>query len=198
VSVTITSRTLRAFPRERTRLRRSAAFRASYSDTVDLLVKELSQLRVSTAVVEVAVDGRELRADGLPRATANPSDPGVVLWFVRNGQNVCMPCDRFDDWQDNLRAIAKSLEALRAVDRYGVTTAGEQYQGWTRLGQGNGSRFESKEAAASFLSRVLGNDLKNYARDTCRREVEKRTHPDKGGSDAEFKAAQEALSMLGL
>jgi len=45
-----------------------------------------------------------------------------------------MPCDSFKDWEANLRAIALSLERLRAADRYGVTTEEkEQYIGWLRL-----------------------------------------------------------------
>lgn len=37
------------------------------------------------------------------------------------------PCDTFTTLQDNLRVIALALEALRMVDRYGVTRRGEQY-----------------------------------------------------------------------
>lgn len=34
-------------------------------------------------------------------------------------------------WQHNVRSIALGLEALRAVDRYGITKRGEQYAGFT-------------------------------------------------------------------
>jgi hypothetical protein len=33
-------------------------------------------------------------------------------------------------WQHNVRSIALGLEALRAVDRYGITRKGEQYAGF--------------------------------------------------------------------
>jgi hypothetical protein len=35
-------------------------------------------------------------------------------------------------WQDNLRAVALGLEALRRVERYGIAQRGEQYAGWRR------------------------------------------------------------------
>jgi hypothetical protein len=45
-------------------------------------------------------------------------------------------CDRFTGWEDNLRAITKTLDALRAVDRYEVVQDGEQYSGFKQLTAG--------------------------------------------------------------
>jgi hypothetical protein len=42
----------------------------------------------------------------------------------------------FPAWQNNVRAIALALEALRKVDRYGVTRGNEQYTGFRALGSG--------------------------------------------------------------
>lgn len=44
-----------------------------------------------------------------------------------------LACDRFVTWEDNLRAITKTLESLRAVDRYEVIEGGEQYQGFKQI-----------------------------------------------------------------
>jgi hypothetical protein len=38
--------------------------------------------------------------------------------------------DACELWQHNVRSIALGLEALRAVDRYGITRRGEQYAGF--------------------------------------------------------------------
>lgn len=38
--------------------------------------------------------------------------------------------DACEDWRHNVRSIALGLEALRAVDRYGITRKGEQYAGF--------------------------------------------------------------------
>src|SRR5688572_5904821 len=47
---------------------------------------------------------------------------------------MAFPCDRYHEWEANLRAIALTLEQLRAVKRYGATSEKrEQYTGWLRL-----------------------------------------------------------------
>lgn len=46
--------------------------------------------------------------------------------------------DQFPTWQDNLRAIALGLDALRRVQRYGIVKEDEQYTGWKQL-TGGGS-----------------------------------------------------------
>jgi hypothetical protein len=40
------------------------------------------------------------------------------------------------NWEHNVRSIALGLEALRAVDRYGITRRGEQYAGFMQLTSG--------------------------------------------------------------
>src|ERR1051326_4226362 len=119
-------------------------FSAKYSDTLELLESELRHLRARNPVlIQTYMRESDIRIDGLPRADARmPDNPGVIItfekWFANGtfhdkGQAlgfvkpVSVPCDRFLDWKDNLRAIALSLEALRRVDRYGVTQMGEQY-----------------------------------------------------------------------
>src|SRR5215831_4271915 len=77
---------------------------------------------------------RDIRNDGWPKSSARPTQPGVILSFTTKQGRIVMPCDSFKDWEANLRAIALSLERLRAADRYGVTTEEkEQYIGWLRL-----------------------------------------------------------------
>ena len=44
--------------------------------------------------------------------------------------------DVFDHWHANLRAIALGLEALRKVERYGITQRGEQYTGFRTWNSG--------------------------------------------------------------
>lgn len=47
-----------------------------------------------------------------------------------------LACDRFLSWEDNLRAITKTLESLRAVARYEVIQDDEQYAGFKQLTAG--------------------------------------------------------------
>lgn len=59
------------------------------------------------------------------RETPHNGDPAVAVYFTLRGKAMCVACDKWDRVGCNLRAIAKTLEALRAFDRWGVTT-GEQ------------------------------------------------------------------------
>ncbi len=48
--------------------------------------------------------------------------------------------DCCDFWQHNVRSIALGLEALRAVDRYGISRRGEQYAGFRAALTSGGAR----------------------------------------------------------
>lgn len=62
-----------------------------------------------------------LRRDGLPLAgQRQPDDPGVAVYFKYNGVAMALACDRWTKVEDNLRAIAKTVEALRGIARWGT------------------------------------------------------------------------------
>lgn len=127
-------RPIQAWPGEQTRGRASAPFRSSWQSTIELLTRELNALKAKTPVLQVAIAESDFRLDGYPRAQAYASHPGVILAFDTAHGSLSFPCDRFDEWQDNVRAIALAMEALRKVDRYGITKRGEQYTGWRAIG----------------------------------------------------------------
>ena len=62
-----------------------------------------------------------LRNDGLPRSEQRaPTDPGVAVYWTRDGQaQKVMAIDVYDKVQDNLAAIAATLNAMRAIERHG-------------------------------------------------------------------------------
>lgn len=197
MSVNIEVHCIEVWPRPFTTFRKRATFKSGYQKTLDLLESELDKIGAKNVILQMALIPSDIRLDGKPRAGSVPSHPGVILSFERKSGAMQMPCDAFDDWQDNVRAIALSLESLRKIDRYGVTSKGEQYAGWTRIGNGDQRKFNSPEAARSFLTRVLGDDVAKLPRDKVRRECERKSHPDTGGSDEMFKATREALDVLG-
>lgn len=159
-------------------------FSASWSDTVRLLGREIRHLRPREALLEAGFTDGQLRLDGLPRATARPWTEAVVLTLVgaRGLGNVDLgdlryPCGTYRSWQDNVRAIALALEALRKVDRYGVTRRGEQYAGWKQLGAGTGVG-EGDPARGRKLIEAAGGDVKAAL---------KAAHPDHGGEADDFR-----------
>lgn len=113
--------------------RPDAPFRVTYDKTLTLLERELRHLRATRIVIQGYFRADQIRNDGWPRSSARPSEPGVILGFSGKSGDLSYPCDTYKKYEDNIRAIALSLEALRTVDRYGVTRNNEQYKGWAKL-----------------------------------------------------------------
>ncbi len=179
--------------------RKRDVFKAGWIQTLDLLEKELAMLNAKSVVLEMSVTEREIRNDGMVRADARPSSPAVVLRFTGKHGPMTMPCDRFTDWQANVRAIALSLEALRKVDRYGVTQTGEQYRGWKALP--DTLPPDDVDAAARFvgsMAMVLPTVVKNdpAAFQIAYRAAAKTAHPDAGGNHETFLLLQRHGDVL--
>lgn len=160
-------------------------FRAPWAKTLDLLGKETLMLGAPLVVLQVDVTEGDLRRDGMLRANAKVRFPGVRVSFESIYGPLTYATDRYGDWQDNIRAIALSLEALRAVDRYGVNKRGEQYTGWLAL-----------EAAGSKTTEQQARDL--IASYGGLAAALKATHPDLGGSAEDFHKVDAARKLLGL
>lgn len=197
---------LRAWPGEPTKYRKGSQFQASYSATLDLLDRELHAVGAKAVVVQMKLDGAGIRLDGTMRASARPDMPGVVLSFTTDKLGkVRFICDRFTDWQDNMRAIALGMEALRKIDRYGITSDGQQYEGFKALNAAEGaSGFASVEEAAEFIAEIalapesaIGAmlDDPDYASLLYRR-ASKNAHPDVGGDEATMARLTAARAML--
>lgn len=147
-------------------------FKASWSDTLRLLEDELWRIDGRNVVIGIGLREGDVRKDGLPRADARPvSHPGVELTFDSRFGRLTYATDAHELWQHNVRAIALSLQALRAVDRYGVSRRGEQYAGWAQLAAGGPD---------ADRGRVL------VERAGSLREALRRHHPDQGGQQADF------------
>ncbi len=88
-------------------------------------------------MLQIDIREQALRLDGGLRANARPVDfPGVRISFESKHGPLTYATDTHEFWQHNVRGIALGLQALRAVDRYGVTKRGEQYTGWKALPAG--------------------------------------------------------------
>lgn len=207
-------RPIQAWPGALTVGRKDAPFRATFDDTLRVLEVELDMIGAHDVVVELALTEADIRIDGWPRAIAKPSHPGVILSFDSRYGDLRYFTDLFDDskvwrkgtqagyqhlpgWHANLRAIALGLEALRKVDRYGITRKGEQYTGWRSLTQGSEAPM-SREEALTFLADSAGLTLLAAGRDIERayRAAAKRLHPDAGGNEAGFARLTKAKALL--
>ena len=144
--------------------------RIPFEQTTDLLEREVWHLGCRDEVtLGVGLSPTDIRLDGQPRANARAfGHPGVELSFNSRHGRLTYATDVFTTWQDNVRAIALALEALRKVDRYGVAKHGQQYTGFALLAAGPGLE-------------ELGR--RHVERWGSVKEALRHTHPDTGDTD---------------
>lgn len=174
-----------------------------FSDTLSFLKTELRHLDARDINIEADFRERDIRQDGWPRSGARPASPAVILAFSSKHGPLQYACDTYDSWEANLRAIASTLEALRAVDRWGATQRHEQYQGFKKLPASTGPTM-TVQAAADFLHAAYAFNCSpagiigdvTLARRAAR-QAKADTHPDRHNNDrAAWDRVQTALSVL--
>lgn len=117
-----------------------------------------------------------------------PADPGVAVWFVWDGRQVCIPVDRYETPAANLQAIHHVLEARRVELRHGtLALVRASMQGFLALPAPGASRpwhvvlGVSPEATRAEI-------------EAAHRRLIAEHHPDRGGSPeraAEINAARD-------
>jgi hypothetical protein len=185
--------------------RKRSQFKAQYEQTLDLLFGEAEKLGARHLVLQVDLQPGDIRRDGLPRANARyGSNPGVIISLDSRHGPLRYATDAYDDWRSNLRAVALSLEALRAVDRYGVSKRGEQYRGWTALPaarSGSSVLFDDRESAETWMRGAAGESgITAWASwDGLYKALARRMHPDAaGGSTDLWDRLDAAAKVLGV
>lgn len=195
---------IREWPGALTSSRKFSPFRAGLTATLELLDREIWQLtdtrtQRESAELLIAIPAGDLwRLDGRPRANAVAEHPGVIFSLESKHGALSYPCDTFTTWQDNLRAIALALEALRKVDRYGVTKRGEQYRGFLAIESTEApAGFARWQDAEAFLMELLGDaDLDAMTPAASIRVAKRIAHPDTGGDAETFQRVVLAEAKL--
>ena len=165
------------WPRTDPARRRDAAFRhdnkrLSVANGLDRLQDELDRLGAREYVLSTNI---ELRLDGKPRSgQPEHSDTGAAIYFKLAGKDTALACDKWDRVADNIGALAKHIEALRGIDRWGVGSIAQAFAGYQAL------------PAPEQWWQVLGlNDRATRVEiEVAYRNLAVHAHPDRGGSDA--------------
>lgn len=181
--------------------RSSHTFRASVANTLLLLIDELEWLGAASAVLETGHLPNERVKSGAPHGSyhlGGTGRDGVRLSFVGTGGPLQFATDRFYGWDTNLRAIALGLKALRAVDRYGIAQAAQQYAGWAQLPAGSAPMTDRR--AVDIITRYadLPEGVPVVVTKAWRAAV-RRAHPDANGGRTEaWSELEPAGRHLGL
>lgn len=189
---------------------RRSMFDTAWSKTERTLLVEIGHLNGRDVIIEVDVTELEIRNDGRIRANARPSTPGVRVAFTSKHGPLTYATDQFNHWQDNVRAIALGLMALRAVDRYGITKNAEQYAGYKAIGAGSGGQAMGAQPAmtvadawaiiGSFGERPISEQRQDPSKAaSAYRKARAFAHPDRQAGDRDlWDQVEQAAKVLGL
>lgn len=126
-----------------------------------------------------------------------PHDPGVAVYFVLKGKGkgMAFACDRYVYVYENIQAIAKTIEALRGIERWGASDMMERaFTGFKALTDGPSENWRE----------VLGFETLELVTkrmvESRHRALVKLHHPDMGGDRLTFervmRARESALKEL--
>jgi hypothetical protein len=146
----------------------------------------------------VVSTNQPLRQDGVPYAQQRIiTDPGVAVYFMREGKALVMAQDRFDTIIGNMRSLTMAIEGLRQMERHGGAVMLERaFDGFAAL--------PPPENCWSILG-VNRAMLKGHPKAACRniitvafREKVKLQHENDPGADMDrlVKARDQALEQI--
>lgn len=179
----------------RTSTPRRAKFKTSFAHARDELLRELKLLGATSVIIS---SNTELRRDGLPYANKRqPEDVGIAVYFKLNGDDQCVPCDKWSRTEDNLQAIRKTIEALRGLERWGAKEmVNAAFRGFKALPASAIVTPYQKRAWYEVLE-VSQTASPEVIKAAYRQKMLK-AHPDQGGTAAGFQEVQSALREAGL
>lgn len=154
------------------------------------LMNELDAIRATSPVLSTDI---ELRIDGQPRSGREPNDPGVAVYFHLKGKPVVLPCDRWRTVAGNIAAVAAHIGAMRGMDRWGVGTMDNLFQGFLALPAPGILRPWRQVLGILDSEQVSANTI-----DQRRRQLALLHHPDRPSGNAERMAEINAAATEGL
>ena len=161
--------------------REEALFHVKLAKARDEMLAEVQRLVGKyTDPMTIISSNVALRLDGLPYANQPaPADPGVAVYFTYRKSQRVFACDRYKKVEHNIRAIGKTIEAMRGIERWGASDMLDRaFQG-----------FEAIEDLSQDSWRVVlgvspGAPFAGVT--AAHKRLRSLHHPDKGGTTEMF------------
>jgi hypothetical protein len=160
---------------------------STFASEIKGLKDELWRMSARSIVISTNIPTKN---DGNPYSTySKPADTGVAVYFTVDNKAMALCCDKWNTVEANLRALVMSVDAMRGLDRWGVSEImNRAFMGFKAL----------LEKAAGFpWWEVLG-----VSRECTKKEVLaaykkkiKIHHPDNGGEPHKWQELQEAYEQ---
>lgn len=174
----------------------------------DEMVQEFWRLGSEAIIVSTNI---RVRPDQVFYAnTPHPDDPGVAVYFPWRGKPHVIACDHYGRLWENVRAITKTIEALRTIERHGASQLLERATaGFRELGAGDAPEEEPEEPWWTVLDvtsgiatpieevvATVGHPWRKVVLSMAEAQYKIRiakSHPDRGGSQEETIALNRAI-----
>ncbi len=173
----------------RTSVRIDSRFKTSMDGAQEFLRNEIRRIGGFNLIVSTNVPTRSdggLYADWMRRKI---DDPGVAIYFTYRGKDVVMCCDQYLRVGDNVYALGKGIEALRGMDRWGVSDfINRAFTGFAMLTDGSAKENPWYEVLGVLPLANLHEIKEAY------RKKAMSCHPDKGGSVEAFQRVSNAYN----
>lgn len=171
---------------------------------VDACKDILYQLGRLDAVNIAITSNLPAKRNGTPYATGRTDDPGIAVWWVQSGKEQVMACDSWLAPAENAHAIAKTLDALRGIERWGSTAIVQKaFAGFAALPPAGGDAKPMREVAPEperawmgyfHVSEVASRAIiKNMYR-----ALAKQLHPDRAHGTEPREQKEQARMMADL
>lgn len=181
------------YPRTQPYKRIDSKFKQTMDGSQKFLRAELQRLGARDLIISTNIP---LRKDGGMHSTYMDrlmDDPGVAIYFKYKTKDITMCCDQYKRIWENIYALGKGIEALRGMERWGVSDFLERaFTGFTALPE-----YITPAPAFRNWFQILGCQ-ENATEDEIKkayRDKAKIHHPDAGGTADEFNAIQKAYEQ---
>lgn len=165
------------WPRTEPMRREQARFKVTLPAAIDGLKRELQLLGATDLVL----------SSNVTLGATNPADPGVAAYFNYLKAPACIPCDRWKRVEDNVHAIAKTVDAMRGIERWGAKNmVGAAFRGFAAL---------PPPSDARPWRDTFGDIRTRTELDAKHKALRSQHHPDKGGDATMFDRVQKAYEQ---
>ena len=136
----------------------------------------------------------QYRQDGLPYTRQSVHDTGVAVYFKLNGEEQCIPCDQWVSLEENMRAIWKTIEAMRGIERWGgKALMNAAFSGFKQLPPSTIiTPAPDREKRPWWVVLCVSQDADAPTVKQAYRKAQSLAHPDAGGTEYDFQEVQHA------
>lgn len=163
-------------------------FDTSFDIARKLVFNEIARLGGRNPILSTNIP---LRKDGYPYASARePDDRGVAVYFDYKGKPMVFACDKWQTTKENVKAVAKTIDAIRGIERWGSSEMMEQaFRGFEALPAPTKNGWREV-----FNIRPTENPSFDQLKGIYKRKA-KVAHPDHGGTSEEWHIIQGAYDQ---